>query len=564
MKAGLPLLAAILLSPALLALGAGGATQGPADLALTVRSPVDGRDLPCRLYLPSAYDGNSAVPLLVALHGTSGDCNKYFGHETYGSGIYRREAEKRGLAILCPSEGDPLKLPTEWRGLGEVNALACLEDVCRRFRIDRDRIVLSGQSMGGTGTTYLCCHYPDLFAAGIPLASTYGHVSLVTNLRHVPMFYVQGEKDWPIYAATGPIPLTKELSRLGYNGSLWMVPGAEHNTMSQSTERVLDWALQQRLVKHPLHVTHRTYLPIHGRAYWTEIQKLKTIGGFAEIDARIEKDNRITVALTNTAQAVLRPESELLDLAKPITVTVNGTAVFSSVCAGNHEIRLTAQGDTWTGSIEPRVIRSRTAWRDHPIGAVVSAPDWNGAAETSLGSWITDAMRDATGADIALSTKSFHRGIPVEPGQTVDLMDLIDWLRPCDTSIASFKLKGDVLLEILEDNIRNRPPDNRLLVQVSGCRYAFDRSRPEGHRLVSSDIDPAREYSVVTPSHNLTRTDTMRLAERRGQVRFQELDLNVLTVAWRYIDKCGGKIEAKLDGRVTDMGPAPAKSEPKR
>src|SRR5215204_535179 len=92
-------------------LSAADPTRGPADLALTFRSPISGADQPYRLYLPTAYDGKTAVPLFIALHGTSGDHNKYFDHETYGSGIYKREAEKRGLAILCPSEGDPLKLP---------------------------------------------------------------------------------------------------------------------------------------------------------------------------------------------------------------------------------------------------------------------------------------------------------------------------------------------------------------------------------------------------------------------------------------------------------------------
>ena len=35
------------------------------------------------------------------------------------------------------------------------------------------------------------------------------------------------------------------------------------------------------------------------------------------------------------------------------------------------------------------------------------------------------------------------------------------------------------------------------MVQVSGCRYAFDRSRPVGKRIVESDIDPKRTYSVA-------------------------------------------------------------------
>ena len=105
---------------------------GPRDLALTCHSDFDDADHPYRLYLPSAYDGKQAVPLLVALHGTGGNQDKYFDHPTYGDGIYKREAEKRGIAILCPSEGDPLGRPTEWRGVGEFHVLTALEDVCRR------------------------------------------------------------------------------------------------------------------------------------------------------------------------------------------------------------------------------------------------------------------------------------------------------------------------------------------------------------------------------------------------------------------------------------------------
>lgn len=325
--------------------------RGPADLALTFRSPASGRDQPFRLYLPSGYDGQKPMPLLVALHGTSGDHNKYFDHPAYGDGIYRREAEKRGIVLLCPSEGDPLNLPTEWRGLGEVNVLALIEEVCRRFRIDRDRIVLSGQSMGGTGTTYLCCRYPELFAAGIPLASTYGHLTLVENLRHVPMFYVQGEKDWPVYANDGPIPITKRMSQLGYNGQLWIVAGEGHNTMLASTERVLDWALQQHRVAHPRRVTFRAYLPIHGKAYWTEIQAIEQIGRFAEIDAAIEPGNVVAASIANAAQVAIRPEPELLDLAQPIEVRVNGCRVFHGSCNVEEEIRLVLGSGGWKGQV---------------------------------------------------------------------------------------------------------------------------------------------------------------------------------------------------------------------
>jgi len=535
--------------------------RGPVDLHLAFASPFDGSQQPYRLYLPSAYDGSQPLPLLVALHGTGGDQNKYFDHETYQDGIYKSEAEKRGLAVVCPFGGDAQGRPTEWRGVGELHVLAALEDVQRRFRIDPDRIVCTGQSMGGTGTTYLCCRYPDVFAAGIPLASTYGHISLVTNLRDVPMFYVHGGQDWPIYAKTGPLPITDEMRRLGYNGSLWMIAEVGHNTMSVSTERVLDWALQQKRVAHPRRITHRAYFPPHGRAWWVEIQDIERPGWFAEVDARIEEGNRIVVACRNTTRVVLRPDPDLLNPEARIAVLLDGRVVFDGVCGGQQEIVLSRHAGAWSGVLQPVQIASRTAWKDFPIGVVDEPPSWEGGPETTLGNWLTDAMRDIAEVDIALCTKGHYRygnqfrGAAVQAGQTVHFIELINWLRPSDGALASLTLRGSELLAVIEANLRDKPQEERFLVQVSGCRYRFDRRLPAGKRIVETDIQPERDYTIVCNSLDITRTDTLHLGDRFEKLNHQVLEPNVLSTAWRFIHSHGGRIAAKLEGRIAEIRP---------
>jgi poly(3-hydroxybutyrate) depolymerase len=533
-------------------------TAGPADLALTFISPVDGSPQPYRLYLPSAHDGTRAVPLLVALHGTGGDQNKYFDHRDYGDGLYKREAEKHGMAVLCPLGNDALGRPTEWRGTGELHVLAALEEVCRRFCIDRERIVCTGQSMGGTGTTYLCCRYPDRFAAGIPLASNYGHVALVANLRHVPMFFVQGEKDWPYYAKNGPIPLSQEMHRLGYDGTLWMVPDAAHNTMSVSTGRVFEWATRQRHTAHPRHITHRAFFPAHGRAWWVEITAIASIGGFAEVDARIVDGNRIEVATRNAAGIILRPDPASLNLDTPLQVAVDGCSAFAGLCPADRQVRLTCQDDGWHGRLEPRHEPSRLDWRAHAIGEVDEAPDWSGDPESTLGNWLTDVIRTISGADIAITPKGHfryrdhNRGVPVQPGQTVYLANLIDWLRPGDSALVAFPLVGRDLLRIIEGNLLDGPEERRFLVQVSGCRYAFDRRRPIGQRVVSSDIEPERIYTVAAKGFDVSRDDTLHLGDLQDRLGYRTLDTNLLSAIWRYTVDHDGRIAARLEGRIKD------------
>jgi predicted esterase len=535
--------------------------KGPQDFALEFTSPFDGSQQPYRIYLPTAYDGKTALPMLVALHGTGGDQNKYFDHEAYHHGIYKTEAEKRGLIVLCPLGTDANGLPTEWRGEAEINLLGLLQEAERRFLIDPERVVCTGQSMGGTATTYLCCRYPDVFAAGIPLASTYGHLSLVTNLRHVPMLYVQGGKDWPVYAATGPVPITRELRRLGYRGELWMIDDAGHNTFDASTPRVLDWALEQRREAHPRHITHRAYFPPHGRAWWVEISEIARPGWFAEVDARAEGGNLILVRAKNTPRVVLRPDPALYDPAQPLVVWMEEREVFRGLCDADQELLLALKQGLWTASTRPRQPTARIDWGDFVIGTVGDPPTWEGGPETTLGNWLTDAMRDISGTDIAICTKGHYRvgakmrGAPVRAGQELRFMEMINWLRPSDAALATFEIKGADLLAILEMNLLDAANSERFVVQVSGCRYRFDRSLPSGARVVESDIQPDREYRVVANSSAITRTDTLHLGDLYGKLNHEVLEPNMLSAAWSFALKNDGRISARLEGRVVEKAP---------
>lgn len=152
--------------------------------------------------------------------------------------------------------------------------------------------------------------------------------------------------------------------------------------------------------------------------------------------------------------------------------------------------------------------------------------------------------------------------MPLEKEQDVYLVDLINWIRPTERCLSLFEMTGRELLEIIEENIRNEAKDARFLVQVSGCRYAFDRGRPQGQRIVESDIDPERTYSVVCESHSLTRTDTMHLAGRYGKIPYRNLDLTSISTAWRFINRSNGRIEGRLEGRVKDVTARPPEKPP--
>jgi pimeloyl-ACP methyl ester carboxylesterase len=105
---------------------------------------------------------------------------------------------------------------------GEVDVMEALQTVRRAYKIDPDRIIVRGFSMGGASTWHLAVHFPDLWAAASPgagFAETavytkalapgkpertwweqklwrwYDATAVAANLRHLPLVAYSGEID---------------------------------------------------------------------------------------------------------------------------------------------------------------------------------------------------------------------------------------------------------------------------------------------------------------------------------------------------------------------------------
>ena len=66
-------------------------------------------------------------------------------------------------------------------------------------------------------------------------------------------------------------------------------------------------------------------------------------------------------------------------------------------------------------------------------------PTWEGGPETTLGNWLTDAMREISGADIAICTKGHFRVGSKMRGAGIRARQA---LRPCAAALATFTLLG--------------------------------------------------------------------------------------------------------------------------
>lgn len=193
------------------------------------------------VYVPTTYDTSRATPLVIALHGL-------------GSGVmYMMEysnlaelAEQYGYIVATPMgfnergwygarghgndfnrrQADPG--PDNLGELSELDVMAVLDLMLRDFNVDRSRIYLIGQSMGGGGTWYLGAKHPDIWAALAPLApAIYRDPAEVEAVRDLPVMVVMGDADESV-----DVEVTRQwvakMEELGMEYEYIEVPGGTH------------------------------------------------------------------------------------------------------------------------------------------------------------------------------------------------------------------------------------------------------------------------------------------------------------------------------------------------
>jgi poly(3-hydroxybutyrate) depolymerase len=193
--------------------------------------------IPYRMYVPAAYNGSKAFPLIVALHGLGGTEDSFF--DGYNK-VLPPLAESHGYIVAAPlgyrvdgsygwGLGNPPADPTTRRTqeLSEQDVMQVLQHVRQQYKIDENRIYLMGHSMGGIGTWKLAPKYPDVWAAIAPISGS-GAPDTLEKIRHVPEIIVHGDAD-PTVNVAGSRTMVAKLKELGVEHKYIEVPGGLHS-----------------------------------------------------------------------------------------------------------------------------------------------------------------------------------------------------------------------------------------------------------------------------------------------------------------------------------------------
>ena len=167
---------------------------------------------------PSDY---TDLPLLIYLHG-AGERGRNFEH-VYRHGIPKliQEGWNMNAVVLIP------QCPAAFIWNNMVKELKCLiDDVMREYKIRKDRVVLTGSSMGGYGAWEMGMCYPEMFAAIAPVAGG-GVVWRTGKLRKTPVLAYHGDKDSIVPISQSEI-MVECANRYGGDAQLHILKGKEH------------------------------------------------------------------------------------------------------------------------------------------------------------------------------------------------------------------------------------------------------------------------------------------------------------------------------------------------
>jgi predicted peptidase len=193
-------------------------------------------------YLPPGYEADPTRrwPLILFLHGAGerGDDIEMIKKH----GLPKLIAQGKDFPAVVISPQCPVG---EWWNVVILDAL--VDKIAREERIDRDRIYVTGLSMGGFGTWALAIHNPDRYAAILPICGG-GEIQRAWAIARIPAWTFHGDLD-PTVPIARSQQMVDALKAAGGSPRFTVYPGYHHDswTVTYENPEIYEWLFAQRL-----------------------------------------------------------------------------------------------------------------------------------------------------------------------------------------------------------------------------------------------------------------------------------------------------------------------------
>lgn len=229
----------------------------PLWTASAAEAPAAGRDkivrqAPCELnrpvqvrmkyllYLPKDYDQKESWPLLLFLHGAGERGDNLELVKKHGPPKLIDAGQEFPFVVVSP------QCPAgRWWAPLELGTL--IDEIVENYKVDEDRIYVTGLSMGGFGTWALAIDQPARLAAIAPICG--GGEPLMLRLLpiKVPAWVFHGAKDTTVPVERSQ-QMVEALKQAGSSVKFTVYPEAGHDSWTETyaNPELYRWLLEQR------------------------------------------------------------------------------------------------------------------------------------------------------------------------------------------------------------------------------------------------------------------------------------------------------------------------------
>ncbi len=191
------------------------------------------------LSVPKDYDTKDSWPVVLFLHGSGERGDDLELVKMHGPPKLINEGKDFPFIAVspqCPRDHswDPFALTI------------LLNEVMKDYKVDEDRIYVTGLSMGGFGAWELAAYAPDRFAAIAPICGG-GELRWAKRIKDVPIWAFHGAQDKGV-----PLERSQEMidaiTRHGGTPKLTVYPDAGHDSWTETynNPEFYEWLLAQK------------------------------------------------------------------------------------------------------------------------------------------------------------------------------------------------------------------------------------------------------------------------------------------------------------------------------
>ncbi len=221
-----------------------GNLNAPQGAGFTIKTLANSSHRKYSVFIPYDYSPAKAWPVIVFLHGVGEGGSNATSNLGVGLGpaIADRASAFPFIVIFPQSENGYWNADSS----AAYDAIAALHEVKQQYRVDDQRVYLTGLSTGGYGTWVIGAKYKSEFTALVPMCA-FSAQDVVPQLKDIPVWAFHNSGDMFVLAA-GTHGMVDAINKIGGNAKYTEYGALGHNCWDRAygEGELFDWMLSMR------------------------------------------------------------------------------------------------------------------------------------------------------------------------------------------------------------------------------------------------------------------------------------------------------------------------------